>query len=585
MFDAAGTPSSCCPSPPRSVLYWLRLVLLLWLFPIQPVQAEAPLLDNLPSDPLGRFTRYLVEKSEPLSLLDVRALNERGSFISASNEVPKFGIGARPVWLHLPVNNAESLTARRRLQIEISWLDRIDVYQLHEDKLVAQWRAGDADAGQQHPKAGLGYLFDLDLPPGHNDIYLRIETPDPLVAPVRLLDTSQAEAMQSQYDHAYGLFYGCLLALIAYNAMLYVGLRERGYFDYTLYLASFALLHLAYTGHAYAWLWPGQATFQQYVIPLAMVAVGCYGLRFASGFLNLKQHAPKAHRLVCLIIPAGIIAVLAACALQRQQDAVLVAFLFVLTFSVVMVWLGIITIRHGKVAGRYFLAAAFTAMMGTATTALAVWIGIPYSSITFHAAGWGMVIEGILLALALAHQVRRHQYARQQAEQLARIDPLTGLLNRRAFFEHALPVWSSSLRQERPLSVMMVDIDHFKRINDNHGHAMGDRALAAISSLLAGACRASDIAARWGGEEFVLLLPETDAPQATQLAERLRGEIESLELDAQRLPLALSASFGVATLDKHESLERLIRESDEWLYRAKTSGRNRVAGLRLQTER
>lgn len=584
MSDAAGTPSPNCPSPIRSALCWLRRATLLWLFLIQPALAEAPLLGSLPADPLGRWMSFLVEKSEPLSLQDVRIINERNGFVSASSEVPKFGIGARPVWLHLPVNNAESLTARRRLQIDISWLDRIDVYQLREDKLVAQWRAGDADAGEQHPKAGLGYLFDLDLPPGRNDIYLRIETPDPLVVPLRLLDAEQAEALQSQYDHGYGLLYGCLLALIAYNAMLYVGLRERGYFDYTLYLACFVLLHLAYTGHAYAWLWPGQAAFQQYAIPLTMVAVGCLGLRFASGFLNLKQHAPKAHRLVYLTIPVGIIAVLAASALQRQQYAVLVAFLFILAFSVIMVWLGVTTIRHGKVAGRYFLAAALTSMLGTATTALAVWLGIPYTSITFHAAGWGIVFEGILLALALAHKMRQHQSARQQAEQLARIDPLTGLLNRRAFFEHALPIWSSARRQERPLSVMMVDIDHFKLINDTHGHAMGDRVLAAISRLLAGACRASDIAARWGGEEFILLLPETDAPQAGWLAERLRGEIEALGLDSQGLPFAISASFGIATLDKHESLERLIRESDEWLYRAKESGRNRVAGLQLQTD-
>jgi len=583
MFDAACPHSSRHPPPVASAVYWLGRLALLWLCLSQPALADAPPLGSLSADPLGRSMTYLLEKAEPLSLQDVRAINENRGFAPVRSEVPKFGIGARPLWLHLPVSNTESLTARRRLHIEISWLDRIDVYQLHEDKLIAQWRAGDADGGELHPKAGLGYLFDLDLPPGRNDLYLRIETPDPLVVPVRLLDAVQAEALQSQYDHGYGLLYGCLLALIAYNAMLYVGLRERGYLDYTLYLACFVLLHLAYTGHAYAWLWPGQAAFQQYAIPLSMVAVGCLGLRFASGFLNLKQHAPNAHRLVYLMIPTGAVAVLAASALQRQQDAVLIAFLFILAFSVVMVWLGVITVRHGKAAGRYFLAAALTAMIGTATTALAVWLGIPYTSITFHAAGWGIVIEGILLALALAHQMRQHQSARQQAEQLARIDPLTGLLNRRAFFEHALPIWSSARRQERPLSVMMVDIDHFKRINDKHGHAMGDRVLATISRLLAGACRASDIAARWGGEEFILFLPETDGPQAARLAERLRGEIEALGVDAQGLPFAISASFGIATLDKHESLERLIRESDEWLYRAKGSGRNRVAGVQLQT--
>lgn len=582
MPPAAGTLQSRIFPVLPPALRWLTGMMLLCLLFVSPVRAELPLLGSLPSEPIGRWMGYLVEQDAPLSLIEAQAISDKRGFQQIRSDVPKFGIGARPVWLHLPMVNGESLPAKRRLQIETAWLDRIDVYHLHEGQLLAQWRAGDAEAGEQHPRAGLGYLFDLELPPGRNDLYLRIETPDPLVVPVRLLDAASAEALQSQHDRGYGLLYGCLLALIAYNAMLFIGLRERGYFEYTLYVASFVLLHLAYTGHAYAWLWPGQAAFQQFAIPLSMALTGSIGLRFASGFLDLRQHAPLAHRAVYTLIPCGVVPVVTATLLQNQALAVLFSFIFIMLFSVVMVWLGVITVRHGQVAGAYFLAAVLAAMLGTATTAMAVWLGIPYTSITFHAAGWGVVIEGILLALGLAYRMRQHQAARREAEQLARIDPLTGLLNRRAFFEHALPIWSAAQRQQRPLALMMVDIDHFKLINDEHGHAVGDRALVAIAGLLVEACRSSDIAARWGGEEFIVLLAETDAPQAARMAERLRREIESLALCTALGESRLSASFGIAELSDHELLEDLINEADGWLYRAKQAGRNRVAGTQLQ---
>ena len=167
---------------------------------------------------------------------------------------------------------------------------------------------------------------------------------------------------------AAGLFYGFLLALIAYNAMLWVGLRERGYFDYVLNLGSFFLLHLAYTGHGYAWLWPQYAGLQQYAIPLLMLAFGCSGLRFASGFLELRQHAPITHRTIHVLMALAAATILLASVSGRQQHAVLVAFLFVLAFSLAMVWIGVMTVQHSRDAGGYFLAAAVAVGISATST-------------------------------------------------------------------------------------------------------------------------------------------------------------------------------------------------------------------------
>lgn len=579
MLVSMPSASLCRPAARLPALSRLVGAVLFWLLAMQAVWVHAAALEFLPGEPLGRWMEVIFEKGRPLTLDEAVEQFRRGAYVRGHEEVLKFGIGARPVWLRLAADNNGLRAAERRLQVENSWLDRIDVYLVNDGQLVAHRTAGDADAGAQHPLPGLGYVFELTLPPGQNEILLRVETPDPLLVPVRLLDDTQIGALQRQYDYGYGLLYGFLLALIAYNAMLYIGLRERSYLDYTVYLGSFILLNLCYTGHAYIWLWPANTTLQQYAIPLMMVIFGCLGLRFADGFLNLGQFAPQLHRLVRWLSLTGLLVVLLAILLQRQADAVLVAFLFVLAFSIVMVWLGIVAARRGQIASHYFLTAALTSMLGNMATALAVWFGLAYSSVAFHAAGWGVVAEGILLALALAYRMRQYQRAQARAEHLARTDPLTGLLNRRAFLEHAAPVWSTARRSQRPLAAMMVDIDFFKKINDTHGHAMGDKVLQAVSALLPEVCRSSDIVARWGGEEFVILLPETNAEQASLLAERLRSKIAALRLGTLRKPIKLSASFGIAERSAHESLDQLINDADEWLYRAKQTGRNRVAGL------
>ena len=134
---------------------WLGLMLLA-LAPFTFAQAIA--LDELPTEPLGRLIGLLVEKDKALSLSEVQELQRQGLFRPADVDVPKFGIGAKPVWLHLTVRNTTTAPVQRRLLVEPSWLDRIDLYQLQGDRLSRQWVAGDRDTQLQHPRPGLGYI-------------------------------------------------------------------------------------------------------------------------------------------------------------------------------------------------------------------------------------------------------------------------------------------------------------------------------------------------------------------------------------------------------------------------------------------
>lgn len=181
-------------------------------------------------------------------------------------------------------------------------------------------------------------------------------------------------------------------------------------------------------------------------------------------------------------------------------------------------------------------------------------------------------------------QVRRHRYAMELRESvnntmaLAVTDTLTGLYNRRYFERHINVLLGKAQEQERDMALMILDIDHFKSVNDNHGHDVGDSVLKEFSARLKRNIRGVDLACRFGGEEFVVLMPDTDLGQAEAVAERVRQSIadKPFEVGAQR-PLSVTVSVGVSMREGDaDTPESLTKRADVALYRAKREGRNRV---------
>lgn len=185
-----------------------------------------------------------------------------------------------------------------------------------------------------------------------------------------------------------------------------------------------------------------------------------------------------------------------------------------------------------------------------------------------HGLLWLLGTAGILLGC------RQVEKAEAQIIAMTRTDSLTALANRRYFLEILEQAMSFAHRHRQPLALIMADLDHFKTVNDRFGHDAGDRLLKAFAKLLACSVREEDLPARFGGEEFMLLLPGTEGEQAAVLAERLRQSLESLEIpeiDGRR-----TASFGVTQLLAGDTAESFIKRADEALYAGKESGRNLV---------
>lgn len=554
-----------------------RLFCFIWLLGLaSSAHAQAWLEVGAPSQTLGPHAS-LLSTPQPINLAAAIQARADSAFRPSGQTVPRLGIGSPPHWLHLQLHNPQPQPLQRTLQIGEAWIDQLDIYLLdQQQRLLQQVQAGDGDMQRLQATPGMGYLLELQLPPGHSELYIQVRTDDALIVPMRLLDAQSLEHARALSQYSYGALYGFLLALLAYNLMLYAGLKERNNLNYSIYLGAFILLNLSYTGHAGTWLWPESLLLKRYATLLLMGSMAWLGLHFARYFLDLDAHAPRLARGVHLAVSAAMVLLLLCVAFDWHALANQVAFASVLLYTLLMVVLGLISLRHGRVAARYFLAATLCGMLGTALTDLAVWGVIPFNTLTYRAVDIGILLEATLLALALAYQMRRHQQARLSAETLARIDPLTGLLNRRAFLEQGNALWSTAQRHAQPLALIMLDLDHFKGINDQHGHDMGDNCLIATARLLSQQCRTGDILARWGGEEFLLLLPATSLKEALQLAERLRQTLAEITLDQAQPALALSASFGVVARDQQGQLEQLINAADERLYQAKQNGRNRV---------
>jgi two-component system cell cycle response regulator len=168
--------------------------------------------------------------------------------------------------------------------------------------------------------------------------------------------------------------------------------------------------------------------------------------------------------------------------------------------------------------------------------------------------------------------------ANKRLELLSITDGLTRLYNHRYFQDELARAFDESMRYQRPLSLAIIDIDFFKKVNDTYGHAVGDEMLKAVSKLYRDSVRSTDLVARYGGEEFAVMMPETDLEDAITFAEKIRAMIESTTMETQAGPLNATVSIGVASVPftRTKTAKDLVVQADKALYRAKRAGRNQV---------
>lgn len=339
---------------------------------------------------------------------------------------------------------------------------------------------------------------------------------------------------------------------------------------YAFYLGAFTIANFSYTGHGFAWLWPESVEWQRWAQPLLMIAFGSTGLVFATAFLDIRRHWRLAYRLsqgsVALVMLLYVLSLI----LGSQSLALLVAFAFMLVFTLLMLMMGIYQCSLLSGGSQFWSAGYFADHPFYLGCFAEFGMAVPLCRSGYaggsHSAGTGAGFTHTSRSAKTVSGGAGCQYGLTD-----RLEQSSSTLSA------GRGILASVSRHQLPLSVVVLDIDHFKNFNDTYGHAFGNEVLKKLAQCMRSNVREQDLAARWGGEEFILLMPDTGVQQAVAFAERLLQVLRNTPMVYQGMAVQVTASFGVAQLyPQDNNLDDLIQRADQALYRAKHEGRNRV---------
>ena len=373
----------------------------------------------------------------------------------------------------------------------------------------------------------------------------------------------------SREQLAYGIYYGCVVMLLVWSSLVFIAVRDKAFLAYFAYVATFGLYMLIHNGLAYQYLWPESPRWgNTSLIALLNVAL-LAALQFSRMILRAKEFTPRLD-LVAKGLQLISLALLIATPFVPYARLIVPVTLLILISVIFMLMLGIVSVVLGSRPARFYVIAWGSFLGGSVVFLLKTFGVLPHTFFTQN--GWqiGSLLEMILLSMTLSTRMNELQHQ-------SRTDPLTLLGNRRLFDDRLSSEFELAREQQRPLSLLVLDIDHFKSYNDRHGHARGDHAIKAVANALRRFARKPFVACRYGGEEFAVILPSIDAAAAAVLAERLRRTVE----ETFHGDLAITISVGYASLSQtpFESAEKLFEAADAALYAAKQQGRNCVVAF------
>ncbi|MDT0629160.1 diguanylate cyclase [Alteromonas sp. W364] len=502
---------------------------------------------------------------------------QKQQFSHNSETQVSFGFTQDTLWAVLPVINTSKNDDSLVIKIDNAWLDEVDVYYVHNKQILQEAAIGDSVPFTKRPISRRMPAVAYDFPPGQTDVYFRVHSKDPLTLPIYIGSEQSHVGTASINAYFYGALYGILGILFIYNIALFSYLKELKYLLYSLYLLAFTAFNYTYTGHGFWILWPESVGLQQLLMPTLMFAYLFSGVLFTLEFLNTRTYLPSLYAFRYKLYGALLILALGLLIIDDRSIAIMAQLIILTTLSIWMLVIGYYSYKSGNPLAMFFVPAVIMGTGGATISSLATWGVIPYSQWAFRGIEIGMLLEMSLLSISLGFNFKLAQEARKSAEINARLDQLTNLYNRRAFSDLVHPLWELGKRNKTPMAIILIDLDWFKRINDEYGHATGDEVLEEVGKELKKRLRESDIPLRWGGEEFLIFLPNTNTREAHQLADKLREHFDSKNITPEH---KVTLSIGVVSALPHSvELDKLIGLADEALYQAKQNGRNCVVSL------
>lgn len=594
--------------------FLLLVIGLLWFAPgIADARAVAELRPGQEVLDLSPHLGYHQDAAGTADAPGMFALAREGGFAPVPPGGATFGFRDGAWWFHARVVNHNTEETRWLLVQKYALSDHVDVYARDATGRTVHMKGGDALPFSERAVRYRHPNFRVSLPPGQPvDVLVRVRSESSMQVPLVLYSPSAFAELARDTQFGMGLYYGILFALLVYNLVLWLLLRDSGYFWYLFHVGSFGLVLFCLHGLGYEYLWPNSPRLQEWSVPVAICLTQVALMQFTRHFMDLRARMPRADGFALAYIGLFLAWGVASLVLPYRTSvpvaaaAVFPGIAFIVAVSVAM-------LRRGYGPARLFIAAWTVFLLGIAAFSAIAFGLLPKTFYTEYGLQVGSALEMLLLSIALGHryaslrnenerivrsaneELERNVLARTrelrealdqlgeantQLREYSRRDPLTGVYNRRHFREAFEQHLRDARHRVEPLAVLIADLDNFKQINDGHGHLVGDSCLRIAARLFNEEVEAvGGLVARFGGEEFVALLPGKDADAAMAIAESIRARVAVSHAGDDGPPAPLTVSIGVHVVPPGATPvpEEVIRSADAALYRAKDSGRDQVA--------
>jgi diguanylate cyclase (GGDEF)-like protein len=506
----------------------------------------------------------LLEDAEGrLSIEEVLNAWETGQFQQGPGLDTNRGTTDSVFWARFVLENPTSTHLRRVLTHDYAATDVVQIFLPGAAGELVQMHGGDSGIVSDGNRRIPGFAVEL-APAAVIPVVMRVSTTSNLNFELSVWPPREFDRYERNISLAYGLLFGAILATVLYMAFAWFLARDPTALMLAAYLLSYAAYLSFLNGFPANWLLPAAAGA---INSLHMASLGClfgFGALFYRTYLDLKNSSPRADRVVTFLQWAGFSIILS----PILPPPVLGIITLIVAGPGPLITTGLAFYmwaqRHDQ-AGVFAIGwtvAHVSSLLGT----LRVVGVLPNYEIFIHLPAIGCALSFSFFGWAIAQRLSRDRgYAYE--------DLLTGLANRRRFEDQIGIEFTRACRYGRPLSLIMLDVDKFKSVNDSDGHSFGDRVLRDVAIRCQEQSRGTDLIARIGGEEFAIVLVETGIEEATAIAERLRATQAGTPTRHRTVTISLGVSEIRAT-DK--SIGELLDRVDRALYKAKNTGRNKV---------
>jgi diguanylate cyclase (GGDEF)-like protein len=575
---------------------------------------------NEPIDLLP-FSSYYLDHSFQDQINDIKNIDQT-AWTKNKNTSQNFGQINAPIWFKFKLKNAHKNNQQLYIVINYPHHDYVKIYYANDTNIIKEIHTGDLLPFKTRENSEPNFIFPIPASDALLDIYISIQSEGLLKLPLYLKTQTQLNEQTKNFNFASGIYFGAIAIMLVFNLFIWLTVKDRSYLYYLVYIICSASFQWTLAGLSFQYIWPDSPLFNQYGIIITANLTAVSAVIFMQKFLGISYSTAKYDQIWINLLIGCFILIALSSAVVSYHFALQMLFLGAAFMVLTGFYVGLKYWLKGVGSARFFALAWFSYLFFVILYLLDSKQLINSSTLSEYYLAIGSIVELCLLSIAFAdklnsekelrvkaqselldsqikmnldldtlvkHRTIELEKANTQLKALSITDGLTQLKNRYYFDLAFIKEFKRAARENWPFSVIMIDIDYFKKINDKYGHLFGDYCLVKSASLIQSIVhRPSDTVARYGGEEIAILLPNTALDGAIKLAEKIREHFRETEFTNSGTSQFITVSLGVSSCNpkpkNKDNALKLLETADQCLYKAKENGRDQVVGLKCNYE-